>query len=61
LPARIEALEAEQRTLNATIAGAEFYKEPAETIAASLARVETLQRELAEAYARWGELEARRA
>jgi ATP-binding cassette subfamily F protein uup len=60
LPARIEALEAEQRALNATIAGAEFYKESAETIAASLARVETLQRELTEAYARWGELESRR-
>jgi ATP-binding cassette subfamily F protein uup len=60
LPARIEALEAEQRTLNATIAAAAFYKESAETIAASLARVETLQRELAEAYARWSELESRR-
>ena len=60
LPARIEALEAEQRALDATIAGPHFYKETAETIAASLARVETLQRELTDAYARWEELESRR-
>jgi ATP-binding cassette subfamily F protein uup len=60
LPARIEMLEAEERALNALMAGPEFYKESAESIAASLARVETLRRELTEAYARWDELESRR-
>jgi len=58
LPARIEALEAEQRALNARIAGPEFYKEAADAINASLARVEALQRELADAYGRWAALES---
>jgi ATP-binding cassette subfamily F protein uup len=59
LPGRIEALEAEVRGLNEAIAGPEFYKEGAETIARSLARVEEAQRELDEAYARWIDLEPR--
>jgi ABC transport system ATP-binding/permease protein len=59
LPQRIEALEAEQRALNATIAGPEFYKEPAATINSALARVDALQQELIDAYARWDELESR--
>jgi len=59
LPARIEALEEEQRTLEATIAAPEFYKEPASTINAALARLDALQKELIEAYARWEELDAR--
>ena len=58
LPGRIEALEAEQRALNARIAGPEFYKEAADAINASLARVEALQRELADAYGRWAALES---
>ena len=56
LPARIEALEAEQRALNAKIAGSDFYKEKPDEIKASLARVETLQRELSDVYVRWGKL-----
>ena len=60
LPGQIEALEAEQRALSDRIAGPEFYKEPPETIKASLERVETLQRELLAVYARWDELETRR-
>ena len=59
LPARIEALESEQRALGQKIAGPEFYKEGAETIAASLARVDELQRELTAVYARWDALESR--
>jgi len=58
LPGRIEALEAEQRALNARIAGPEFYKEAADAINASLARAEALQRELADAYGRWAALES---
>jgi ABC transport system ATP-binding/permease protein len=59
LPARIEALEDEQRRLEARIAAPDFYKEPAEAIRESLARLDALQQELLEAYARWDELESR--
>jgi ATP-binding cassette subfamily F protein uup len=59
LPARIELLEAEQRALNARLAGIDFYKEPAEAIRAALARVDTVQAELTAAYARWHDLESR--
>ena len=59
LPARIEALEEEQRMLERTIAGPEFYKEPTATITATLARVDALQEELVAAYARWEELDSR--
>ena len=61
LPARIEALESEQRTLNETVAGPEFYKEPADTINGALARLDALQHELTAAYTRWDELESRTA
>jgi len=60
LPPRIEAIESEQRALENKIAGADFYKESAEAIKASLARVEELQRELTGAYARWDDLDSRR-
>jgi ATP-binding cassette subfamily F protein uup len=59
LPAHIEALESEQRTLSATIAGPEFYKETAEAINRALARADAVQKELTEAYTRWDELESR--
>ncbi|HKB13259.1 MAG TPA: ATP-binding cassette domain-containing protein [Vicinamibacterales bacterium] len=59
LPALIDALESEQRTLNAAIAAPEFYKESAEAINRALARLDALQREVTEAYARWDELESR--
>jgi ATP-binding cassette subfamily F protein uup len=60
LPARIEALEREQRALGEKIAGPSFYKEAADVIRASLARVDELQRELTAAYARWDALDSRR-
>jgi ATP-binding cassette subfamily F protein uup len=59
LPQRIEALEDEERALNGRVAGSEFYKEGAEAIRTALGRLEELQRELAAAYARWDELDAR--
>jgi len=59
LPAQIDALESEQRTLNETIAAPEFYKEAAETINNVLARLDALQHELTAAYTRWDELESR--
>jgi ABC transport system ATP-binding/permease protein len=59
LPARIEALEAEQRGLGERIAHPDFYKDPADAIRDALARVTAIEIELNEAYARWSELEAR--
>jgi ATP-binding cassette subfamily F protein uup len=61
LPERIATLEAEQETLNARVTGPGFYAEPADAIHAALARVETLQAELLDAYARWDELDSRTA
>jgi ATP-binding cassette subfamily F protein uup len=59
LPSRIEALEAAEQELNARVAGPEFYKEGAEAIAAAMARLAEVAKELADAYARWHELEER--
>jgi ATP-binding cassette subfamily F protein uup len=59
LPARIEALEGEQKALTVRMAAAEFYKEGAEAIAAALARAESIQQELTKIYARWADLESR--
>jgi ATP-binding cassette subfamily F protein uup len=60
LPARIEALEAEQRALHGRTGGAEFYKESPDAIRGALARVDAIEAELVDAYARWHELESRR-
>jgi ATP-binding cassette subfamily F protein uup len=59
LPSRIDALEAELSTLADILAGPEFYREPAGRITATLSRLETLQAEIAAAYARWDELDSR--
>jgi ATP-binding cassette subfamily F protein uup len=59
LPSRIEALEAEDRQLNAAIHDPDFYREPAETIRRTLGRLEEVHGELASAYARWDELDSR--
>ena len=61
LPQRIEVLESEHTELQARIASPEFYKEGAEAIAASMARVGSLEQELLQAYERWDDLEARRS
>ena len=60
LPAQIEALEIEQRDLQSRIASSSFYKSPKAEIETALARVDTLAKELGEAYARWHTLESRR-
>ena len=59
LPAKIDALETEHRTLGATIADPAFYKQPAATITAALERSAAIERELAELYARWDALDSR--
>ena len=58
LPKRIEALETEQRTLAAAVAGPDFYKRPAAEITATMVRLEAIPAELLSVYARWDELEA---
>ncbi|MDP6581575.1 MAG: ATP-binding cassette domain-containing protein [Vicinamibacterales bacterium] len=60
LPGRIDTLEDEARRLNVTVAGPDFYREPAATIKTTMGRLEQVQSELEGAYARWEELEARR-
>ena len=57
LPARIEALEAEQEQLKAEAASEEFFKAGAERIHAVLARIEAIHLELERALHRWVELE----
>jgi len=52
-------MEQEQQQLNTAVAAPAFYKESAETIHQTLARLETLQQELLDAYARWDELDSR--
>jgi ATP-binding cassette subfamily F protein uup len=59
LPTRIEGMETELEQLNARVAAPEFYKEPADVIHAALTRVETLQQEILDTYARWDELDSR--
>jgi ATP-binding cassette subfamily F protein uup len=59
LPRQIDDMELEQQRLNAVVAGSGFYKESAEAIHQTLARLDTLQQELLDAYARWDELESR--
>ena len=58
LPGQIEALEAEQEALHGRLADPAFYQEPAEVIATTKSRLESLESELAAAYARWESLEA---
>ena len=61
LPGRIDEMELEQQQLNAAVADPGFYKETAETIHQTLARLEALQQALLDAYARWDELDSRSA
>jgi ATP-binding cassette subfamily F protein uup len=59
LPAQIESLESEQRSLNARVAGPDFYKEDRDAITLALARLDALAAALDAAYSRWHELESR--
>jgi ATP-binding cassette subfamily F protein uup len=58
LPALIESLEAERDGLYEVLADPEFYKREANGIPAAKARTGELEKEIAEAYARWELLEA---
>ena len=59
LPARIETLEAEQRTLGDTIADPAFYKRPPDGIADALARADSIERHLGDLYSQWDALDSR--
>jgi len=59
LPARIEALEAEQAALAARTAHPDFYKEASASISATLGRAAAIDHELSELYARWDALDSR--
>ena len=58
LPVKIESLEAEQAKLQATLSDPAFYQQPGSDFKATLARLETITKELATCYARWESLEA---
>jgi len=60
LPAKIEALEKEQALLTAQLADPAFYKKQAAKFTEVKARLETVEKEHATAFARWEELEAAR-
>ena len=59
LPAQIEALEGEQKILEAAVADPGFYKNTAAEIARTMARLGEIQRELGDVYARWDALDSR--
>ena len=58
LPAKISALEDEQKRLHAAVAAPDFYRETADTIKKTLARVETIDQEVLAALARWDALDS---
>jgi ATP-binding cassette subfamily F protein uup len=58
LPKRIEELDAEQQTIVAAMADPAFYRESGKKVAETKARLEAVEKELADTYKRWEELEA---
>jgi ATP-binding cassette subfamily F protein uup len=58
LPARIEALEAEQAQLYETLSDPQLYQEKGDEVAALTARLDALRDELEAAYERWEALDA---
>ena len=61
LPAQIESLEQEQRTLHAQMSQADYHRRGAAQIQKDRARLDEIESELAGRFARWAELEAREA
>ncbi|HEX2228301.1 MAG TPA: ATP-binding cassette domain-containing protein, partial [Candidatus Binatia bacterium] len=58
LPSRIEELENEQTELHARMGEAEFYRQPSDSITATMERLESVKRELELCYDRWQTLES---
>ncbi|HWA87832.1 MAG TPA: ATP-binding cassette domain-containing protein [Opitutus sp.] len=57
LPKRIEALEAEQAKLTATLADPEFFRKGGAEVGKATARLDAIEAEMAAAFVRWAELE----
>ena len=58
LPLRIDDLEKELSGLHGKMADPDFYRTAGGQVAETTSRLETLESELAEVYARWEELDA---
>ncbi|MEK6683376.1 MAG: ATP-binding cassette domain-containing protein [Nitrospirota bacterium] len=58
LPGKIESLEAERVRLHAKVGDPAFYRQPAEEISSTLARLEAITPELEACYARWETLDS---
>jgi len=58
LPKKIEGLEARQQELHRQMADPGYHRQGAEKISAATAELERVVKDLDEAYARWGQLEA---
>jgi ATP-binding cassette subfamily F protein uup len=61
LPAQIEALETEQRAINERMSDPEYHRQGATRMKADGARLAEIEQQLATAFDRWAELEARAA
>ena len=57
IPGQIDSLEQQVATLEAQIGAPQFYQQPAEQSAATLARLQAVQHELEQLVERWAELE----
>lgn len=57
LPQRIQRLEEEQHQLTVQMEAPEFYQQEGSIITQAVERLEQIQKELSQAYERWGELE----
>jgi ATP-binding cassette subfamily F protein uup len=60
LPARIDALEREQRSLTAALGAPDFYRQAASAIHLTLDRIAEIGSQLSDLYARWDVLDSRR-
>ena len=58
LPKKIEQLEAAIAELHQTMAQADFYKQPGDVLAREQARLQEMETDLTNSYARWEELES---
>jgi ATP-binding cassette subfamily F protein uup len=61
LPARIEALETEQKSLTAAMSRPDYHLRGGEAMRADAARAQEIEQTLEDAFERWAELDARRA
>jgi ATP-binding cassette subfamily F protein uup len=61
LPAQIESLEAEQKSLTAAMSSGDYHKRGGEQMRRDAARAQEIERALETAFERWAELDARRS